>query len=352
MLSIFKLILIFTKYLKDNSTIIMKNYLFLILLFIASANDGFAQLVGEDSIAIIAYWEQDDQQKYEYTKRTLEQNNDEKAENEQTQKTVSFTIKEATPENYLVEYKTENLLGDNPAGKIPGVQEIIQKLTEELRYEYVTDEMGEFIELKNWKEVSDANIKLTKMLMGLQGGTSKERKKAKEAAKSMINQMIGTQEGMETFMRKEINPFILYHGYVFPLNMDTEYDEEVSNLFGGENFPARGTFKIIELDKENHTVKFASTLSMDSEKSKEILAETMKKMFDRLSESMGETQDEEELNKMLKNMKYEMTEESYIIYDYETGWVLESKDLRKTTLNMSGEKNIYKEEEKTFKIIK
>ncbi len=328
----------------------MKNTLVLIFLFVSFANHISAQLIGKDSVAIIAYWEQGDQKKYEYTKRKLEKKDNKKAQNEQTRKLVSFRVNQATEEAYLIEYKTEKVLDDPAADKAPGAEQIVQKLMKDFRYEYQTDDMGGFVELKNWEELSEATNRVVKMLLSLQGGSASQNKKAMKTAMSMSKQLT-TQEGMEAAMRKEIGAFSMYHGYVFPLNVENKYDEEIENLYGGEPFPAYGTFIVTDIDTKNKTVKLASSLSLDAEKSKAILIKTMKKMMKSVGGSLGESMSENEMDEELKDLRYEMTETSYIIYNYETGWVEESNRLRKTTISMPGEGKHYGEEERTFKMM-
>lgn len=264
----------------------MKNSLILLFLFCASAQNSFAQLIGEDSVAIIANWEQGDQKRYEYTKRHLTKQGNRKAENEQTKALVSFTVNEATEEAYLIEYKTEKVLDNPAADKTHAVLQVIQKLMKDFRYKYLTDDMGGFIELKNWEELSEETNQVIKMLLSLKGASVSKNKKAIKIATSMLKRL-ATQEGMERTLKEEIDLFYMYHGSVFPLNKEIKYDEEIENLYGVEPFPAYRTFTLTDLDTENKTVKLASSLTIDAEKSKAIIIKTIKKMMTSVSQSLG-----------------------------------------------------------------
>ncbi len=328
----------------------MKKLLIALLLCSSFMTDSFGQLLSEDSLALIAYWEQGEQKRYEHIKRKLEVENGKTQSDASSKSIVSFKVMEATNESYLLEYKTEKT-ATNLTDGYPNAQQLLEKLSKDFRYEFQTTEMGELVELKNWEELSEATNKMVKMLMRMQGGDAQEQKQALQVGVEMMKQLTGTRQGMEALMAKEIGVFYSYHGYVYGIDKEIKSKEEMPNMLGGKPFPAESIFKVGELDEENKTIKFSSTLTIDTEASKEIIVATLKEMFLKVNEGIGQEANLKQMEKQMEKIQYEMTQKHYSIYNYETGWLIESNVMKKITANIPGQENVYSEEERTFKLV-
>ncbi len=284
-------------------------------------------LFAQDTTALVAYWQEGEQQVYKRTQIRKEWKNGEVSREEERSLWVSFTILEESSQHYLVRYQIDSLAPAHGETLLSESDRLAEMISSQLVYEFTTDETGEFQELKNWKEIRDkSSTVLDAVFASNEGLSSKE----KNAAKALFKQMMGSQEQVAGILNKELTSLFQFYGYLYPVDDTLRFEDQLPNPFGGDPFPASSAL-ILAYEEGNTQLKFHYTMAIDPEKGAEALKQMIVKMAGSMEKSKKATMMAE-----LDKLAYTIEDETSLWYDAETGWALNSQYQRVITVSEPG----------------
>lgn len=235
----------------------------------------FAQIDMNDSTAqVIGYWDINEKQSYIITHEKFKIKDSDTTSREFYKYAVDMTIVDSTANSYVIDwfYRDYEIQSDN---------ELIQKLssiTEDMTVRVLTDELGAFQEVVNWKDVRDYILKATKLMTKETKGIPNMDKFIKQ-----VEGMYSTKESIELGAVKEMQQYYTFHGAKYELGEEYNADMQAANLYGGDPFDMKVTVWLDELnpDDNNYIIRMQQTI--DSEQLTDAtfdylvkMAETMK----------------------------------------------------------------------------
>ncbi len=231
------------------------------LLFLLFTNSAVAQNLTSDTTAtFITYWAEGDTQTYSVTITSKNFENKVLIKEHKSSHTVEFTVLEETETGYLIEAYFKDFVTDS---------DLFQN---GLKAVYSTDELGAYTELVNFKEMQDSmNVAYDRLVASSNSSDQKKLiNKLRKTATSRASIEFVLFEDLQVFH----NPF----GLEFTLGQKDEYEAEIPNIFGGENFPTIMFMELTELDPSTDHCQLVIDQEIDQEKCAEMLAELLKQL--------------------------------------------------------------------------
>ncbi len=277
-------------------------FLLIIIIFIPLRSEE------EDSkISFVAYWSVGDSYDYKVFKTTQQWSDDKLVKDQHNNYTAKFTVLEETDSSYIIKWTYETNLGNNY--DIPEVYN--DKLSKYNISEiiYKTSELGEFIEILNWNEISEFMNTLFDEMILLMADDDEVKKKALISALLPIKQIYSSREGLEQLAFKELQYLHFPLGLEFDVNEPMTYDDELPNMFGGEPISAIANIMFDYIDYEEKYCSLKHEISIDPNGTKEFLRQFFIQM----------KFDENEINKALETAVIRIDDRNTFDYFYYPG---------------------------------
>ncbi len=305
----------------------MKHLLFLVFGFFV-ATSLFGQ-VDTSVVSLVAYWYKGDVYNYEITKVKKSWEQDEIADLDSTTYYARFEVLDSTTAGYTIKwsYTPEDLLGMEGSKAISDMEETIKPID----LIYTTTELGEILELTNWKEVSEQSTNLLTQTLKY---TDPDNSAYAEALEPVID-LYSTKEGVETYAMQEVNVLHFLYGLEYNTDSPIEYEDEFPNLFGSKPIRADAAIEFTEVDTSDHYFVAEQRSTLNEEDTKDIIGSLMKQLMGR---KKGK-----EFKQYLKDAEFTINDNNVYEFYYYPGVANYIKTLRKSNIVM-GEKKNRKEE--------
>lgn len=229
--------------------------------------------MNDSTVQVIGYWDKNEKQTYIVTNESYKVKDSDTTSRESYKYAVDITIVDSTADSYTIDwfYHDYDIKADN---------ELIKKLSsiaEDMTVTILTDGLGAFKEVKNWKDIRDFILKGTKIL-------KKETKDIPNIDKviKQMEDMYSTKESIEAAAIKEIQQFYTYHGGKYKLGEEISASMKVANLYGGEPFDTEVTLWLDEINTEDNN----SIIRMQQIVNSEQLTKTTFDYLTKMSETM------------------------------------------------------------------
>ncbi|NOG58237.1 MAG: hypothetical protein HND54_10930 [Bacteroidetes bacterium] len=264
----------------------------------------FGQINMEDSTAqVIAYWSIGDKQSYSVSLQNLVINGEDTTKNETTQYDVDITVLDSSANSYTVSWLYRNFRNNSD-------NELIQKIIssgENLKVIIKTDELGAFLSVENWEEVSNY---MKETLLSIQNEAPNTIDIMKQ-----FEYLYSSKEAIESSAIQDIQQFYTFHGAKYTLNKILEFNMKTPNLYYPEKpFDSKITLTLDELNPDNDNF----ILRFTQEVNKEQLVNTTYEYLSNLAKSNGTEEPNKESFKDLSNV---ISNSSRI---HITGWMMYS----------------------------
>ena len=227
----------------------------------------------DSTVQVNVYWDKNDKQTYIITNESYKVKGSDTTSRESCKYAVDITIVDSTADSFTINwfYHDYDIHTDN---------ELIKKLSsiaENMTVTIMTDGLGAFKEVKNWKDIRDYILKGTKML-------KKETKDIPNLDKviKQMEDMYRTKESIEAAAIKEIQQFYTYHGGKYKLGKKITGSMKVANLYGGAPFDTEVTLWLAEINPEHNY----SIIRMQHIVNSEQLTKTTFDYLTKMSETM------------------------------------------------------------------
>lgn len=305
----------------------MKQILFTTLLIIASFFINFSTSLAqieEDTtkITFIAYWEKGEFHDYEITKVKKKWKNEEIESIDSVSYIARFEVIDSTETSYKIKWTYKNDLFEmyNLSEKS------IQKLSKYKNVEviYKTDELGTFVGIENWKELSTMTKKVFEELF-----KSKQDAESKKLQQKLqpIMMAYDTKEGIEQVLFKELHVFHLPLGGQFDVTEPLLYEEELPNLLSGGVVRGNGKLTFENINREEGFCTYYQELKLNQEDAKNMILGVFKRM--KLPENDFENE--------FKKSYVSIDDSGKYIYFYGYGLPLDLVSSREVHVKLQGE---------------
>lgn len=224
-----------------------------------------AQIEPADStLQVVGYWSKGEKQKYLITQNKYKLNKADTVSKETMTFNVQVTILDSTDKNYRIEWLYSNYksTGNGESNRL--LSELIS-LYENMKIVILTNEMGEFQGVENWKDIQLSMGKAVQLIKN-------KYKSQKEILTIFDNVMANfqTKEGIEAYAINDILQFYSFHGSKYKLGetlsgttqvptalsdklIDTKYELSLEEL-NFEEF--NGIVRMIQTQDENQLADY------------------------------------------------------------------------------------------------
>lgn len=284
----------------------LKANLFLLIVIIFSTT--FYAQEKRDSLKIpfISYWSKGDVYKFKVKKFEEKWKDEKLVKNDSIIYDATFTVLDSTETSYKIKWSYK--IDISSVFKFPtDLKNIVSKF-KDMDIIYTTSEVGDFIGIENWEEISKKVKEMTSELMTLLTTKEDNNVELKKTMQQLFD-IYSSKEGIETYLAKEIQMFHYPFGVEFNTEEELVYEEELPNPFGGNPIKAVSTLYFDEVDVENSRCVFFREMKIDPEDSKKMLAEVFKKI----------APNDKDLNTFSKKMVFEINDTNGYDYVYDPG---------------------------------
>lgn len=281
------------------------NFIISLLLLFSSV---FYAQDKKDSLKIpfVSYWSNGDTYKFKVKKFEEKWKDDKIIKNDSILYDATFTILDSTATSYKIKWSYKIDISKN-FNLPPSIESAISKV-KDMDIIYTTSEVGDFIGVENWEEISTKMTEMTSELLNIFPKKENEDIELKKSLEQVFA-IYTTKEGIETYLIKDIQLFHYPFGVEFNTEEELVYEEELANPFGGKPIKAISTLYFDEVDVENSRCVFFRNMKIDPKDSKEMV----KDFFNKIGPK------DKDLKKFSKNMVFEINDSNGYDYVYNPG---------------------------------
>jgi hypothetical protein len=298
--------------------------LYLILLFFVTTKL-FGQ-VDTTKVAFVSYWSIGDSYNFKVTKINQQWKEDKLTKDQKQEYVANFTVIDSTENSYTINWSYENDLGNTY--KIP--EELLERFSkyELTQIKYKTSEVGDFLEILNWKEVSEMMNNMFDDIVEVLDGNDKIKQDALKNAMQPLKQMYSSKEGVEQLVLKELQYFHFPMGLEYNITEPLIYDEELTNMFGGKPIKAKAKLYFESVDFEESFCIVKQEMSLNPEDTKMLLTQFFKQM----------NLNDKEMDEAFESAIYEINDYNTFEYYYNPGIPHRIETVRESIIDINKEK--------------
>jgi hypothetical protein len=275
--------------------------LVLFVLFPVAAQINMA----DSTVQVIGFWNKNEKQSYAVSLEKYKVKGTDTTDYEFFKYDVDITVLDSTADSYTIEwfYRNFDVQSDNK------FTQSLMSLSEDLKVNIKTDELGVIEEVVNWQEVSEY----------IKKGTRELKKEFKDIPKidEIVNQvetMFTSKQAIESAGIMDAQQFYTFHGAKYKLAEVLEGTIKVPNLFGTEPFDSEFTVYLEEINTDDNNYILRSTQVIDPQ---QLTDATFKYLVD-LSKNMNVKPPQRSDLKDLTNETYTASR------IHNSGWVIYS----------------------------
>lgn len=302
----------------------MKKILSLIIILTITTNL-FSQ-IDTTKVAFVSYWSIGDSYDFKVSKIEQRWKEGKLIKDQKQDYIANFTVLDSTETSYTINWSYENDLGNTY--KIP--EELLDKFSKykltEIKYK--TSEVGEFLEILNWKEVGEIMNSMFDDIIDILGEKDEKKQDALKMTMQPFKQIYSSKQGVEQLVLKELQYFHFPMGLEYDITEPLLYDEELPNLFGGKPIKAKAKLYFENVDFEASFCVVKQEMSLDPNDTMEMLKQVFEQM------NLGD----KGMKKALKTAILEVKDRNIYEYYYNPGIPHRIETVRETIIDVSQEK--------------
>ena len=276
--------------------------------------------MADSTVQVVCYWDKGEKQNYSISLEKIKLKNGDTTSKEMTTYDIEVSVIGATKNSYTVQWEYKNFKSNNEEDLIT---KELSTLSKGMKVIYKTDELGNFIEVVNWKELRDFNQK-TIAAIGKKYSNLPELGKI---LKQMENSF-SSKEAIESISIKDIQQFHSFHGGKYKLKEEISDKIKVPNLLTNVPFDADFSLYLDEINETDNNFILRSSQAVDSEQLTEATFQYLSNMAKNMNITAPKRGD-------FKGLSNEIEVGSRI---HGTGWIVYS--IQTTTVNSDNQTNI------------
>lgn len=276
-------------------------------------------------VSFIAYWSPGDIYEFKITKIKQEWNEAIMTKNDSSQYVAQFEVLDSTESSYKIKWRFKD--GFLRKYNIP--KWIFEKIA---KYEideivYTTTELGEFVEIENWKSLGTKMKAFAIELMKLED--PEINKKELQHKMAPIFEMYESKEGLEQLFFKEILHFHEPFGGQYPAKEIIEYKEAIITPISEEPIKVDAKLFIDSIDFDKKYCILINETKLNPDDTKRALLG----FFNRLDVK------KDEIETALKTTKLDISDYFHYEYYYDPGIPIKIEINRKVIMDIVNKKN-------------
>lgn len=271
--------------------------------------------IDSTKIAFIAYWSIGDDYDFKVSKVKREWKNDVLTKKDSSQYIANFKVLDSTEESYKIQWTYKNNIVSTFQEKAEKIFEDKEAVNQILKKNdlskviYKTNELGEFIEILNWKELGESTkLLLQEMLNNFEKKNPEKVNELRNAMNPIID-IYSSKQGLEQLAIKELQYFHSPFGLEYDITEPIEYKQELPNVLGGEPILADATLTFEEVDFENSFCSLKEETVINPDDTKRVVQE----LFTRMKI------DESKTDNTFDNAVFDITDLNYYQYYFYPG---------------------------------
>ncbi|MFH1116776.1 MAG: hypothetical protein V1792_22905 [Pseudomonadota bacterium] len=279
-----------------------------ILIFVFTA----AASAGEGSIELKPHWKQGAKKKFEIIKNRKKVGEGKVLFDGTGRTDLEISVEKADSQGYLVNWT----MGETKFDQADAAKNPIAKQAANLLKGFAilleVSPSGELKGVKNWEELKS---KATEALNAMAEVWRKSgfNEQMISQLNAQVSSTFATKEEITRMCTREPNLYFMTLGRTYKAGEPLTYDTLLPNPFGGEAFPATGSFVVARYDKESGKAEVEWNQKIQPEAAKRVLSATLKK----LGGEQGKNIKEDLLPK-----NYKIEDSGKFVIDVPSGWVL------------------------------
>jgi len=276
-------------------------------------------------IPLVSYWSVGDTYKYSIKKEKKKWKQGTLTEVDTSSFEASFSVIDSTATRYRIKWVYEtDLEGDF---SIP--EEMLSKFA---KYElneviYATSEVGDFIEIENWKEIADIMSSMFDDMVEVMGEGDDKLKKDLAKTIEPLRVAYSSKFGIEQIVMKELHYLHFPFGIEYVYGDTATYQDELPNMFGGD--PIKGDVKLYieNIDTDNGLFTLKQEMDLNESGTKKMLLDFFKEIGRK----------DMDVEKLMKESEISITDRNRYELYYGPGVPNKIEVLRETLMNFEGE---------------
>lgn len=276
--------------------------------------------MADSTVQVVCYWDKGEKQNYSISLEKIKLKNGDTTSKEMTTYDVEVSVIGATKNSYTVQWEYKNYKSNNEEDVLT---KELSNLGKGMKVIYKTDELGNFIEVINWKELRDFNQKTIATI-------SKKYSNLPELGKILkqLENSFSSKEAIESVSIKDIQQFHSFHGGKYKLKEEISDKIKVPNLLTNIPFDADFSLYLDEINEPDNNFILRSSQAVDSEQLTEATFQYLSNMAKNMNVNPPTRSD-------FKGLSNEIQVGSRI---HGTGWIVYS--IQTTTVNSDNQTNI------------
>ncbi len=223
----------------------------------------------QDSIIFIAYWAMQDRYEFEVTKIEKSWKNAAEIKNDSIVYRAVFEVLDSTESSYSIKWSFLQDVADTydfPQRYLDSMNNF--QFTEVL---YTTTELGEFVEIDNWKEISKIMKELFQDILDISAREHQANREALEEAVRPWMDIYSSEDGIESFLLQELSYLHYPFGYGYSVKDTLSFEEELPNFLGGDPILGDGILYFDKVDLEEEYCSFVYEMQVRPEEARRFL---------------------------------------------------------------------------------
>lgn len=299
--------------------------IFSLITILTITTNLFSQ-IDTTKVAFISYWSIGDSYDFKVTKINQQWKEGKLTKDQKQEYIANFTVIDSTENSYTINWSYENDLGNTY--NIP--EELLDKFSKykltEIKYK--TSEVGDLLEILNWKEVGEIMNNMFEDIIEVLGKNDEKKQDALKTALQPFKQIYSSKQGVEQLVLKELQYFHYPMGLEYDITEPLFYEEELPNMFGGKPIKAKAKLHFENIDFEESFCVIKQEMSIDPNDSKEMLKQVFKQM------KLGDTGIEE----ALKTAIFQIEDKNVYEYYFNPGIPHRIETIRESIIDIDKEK--------------
>ncbi|WP_159038438.1 hypothetical protein [Brumimicrobium mesophilum] len=296
------------------------------LIILLSISTHLLSQIDSTKVPFVSYWSIGDSYDFKISKIRQQWKEGKQTKDEKQEYIANFTVIDSTESSYTIIWSYENDLINSY--DIP--ENLMDRFSkyETVAIKYKTSEVGDIIEVINWKEVSDIMISMFDDMIEILGENDEVKKEALRSALDPFKQAYSSKDGVEQLALKELQYFHFPLGVEFDITEPLFYEEELPNMFGGKPIKAKSKIYFENVDFENDFCVLKQEMNLDPKDTKQIIQQVFKQM----------NLNDKEMKNALKTSVLEINDRNIYEYYFYPGVPHRIETKRESVINIDKEK--------------
>lgn len=299
--------------------------IFSLITILTITTNLFSQ-IDTTKIAFVSYWSIGDSYDFKVTKINQQWKEGKLTKDQKQEYIANFTVIDSTENSYTINWSYENDLGSTY--NIP--EKLLDKFSKYklTTIKYKTSEVGDLLEILNWKEVGEIMNNMFDDIIEVLGKNDKKKQDVLKTAMQPFKQIYSSKQGVEQLVLKELQYFHFPMGLEYDITEPLFYEEELPNMFGGKPIKAKAKLYFENVDFEESFCVITQEMSLDPNDTKEMLKQVFEQM------KLGDTGMEE----ALKTAIFQIEDKNVYEYYFNPGIPHRIETIRESIIDIDKEK--------------